>query len=229
MYEKQGSNFVKTRSKICQLVPYRTLWYPPRNISPLTRQDFIFQLWMPFCHAERGRWYVCSMNRWRERRNRADTQKKREHSQRKFWLVYADSPVKILPGLLLWGLLWTLPAPSGSYQRSHVFLARSPSAFVFLRHSSYTHPGFEEKMYTVTVGLQPLCDWQRQTSPRKRQSICCTAAELGLRFSKLNLKSLFTFIIITQISIYMRALLLDQHSTQLWELHCQALPSRAAV
>lgn len=101
--------------------------------------------------------------------------------------------------------------------------------YVFLCHSSYTHPHFEKKMYTVTVGLQPLYDHQRQALPRKRQSIYCTVAELGLWFSKINLKSLFTFISITQISIYLRALLLDQHSMQLWELHCQPLPSRAAV
>lgn len=125
----------QTRSKICQRVWYRTLWFRLKNISPLTQQDFIFQLRMPFCHAEQGRWYVCSMNRGREQQNRANTQKKKEHSQRKFWLVYADSPVKILPRLLLWGLLWTLPAPLGSYQCSHVFLVWSPSAVCSLRHT----------------------------------------------------------------------------------------------
>lgn len=43
--------------------------------------------------------------------------KKKEKSLRKCWLVYADSPVKVLPKLLLWKLMWkthTTPHPSTS-------------------------------------------------------------------------------------------------------------------
>lgn len=83
-------------------------------------------------------------------------EERKERSLRKCWLVYADSPVEVLPKLLLWELLWTLPAPSGSYQCSHVFLLQSPSAVcsarrtggLFPHHRSYTHPHFkEEKMH----------------------------------------------------------------------------------
>lgn len=166
----------------------------------------------------------------RGQQNRANTQKKKVHSQRKFWLVYADSPVKILPRLLL----WTLPAPSGSYQCSHVFLVQSPSAVCSLRHAgsmffsaaAVTHVLILKRKRTL---LQLDHSLYMIVRGRHYQGRDNRHIEPGLWLGKINLKSLFAFISITQISIYRRALLLDQHSVRLWELHCQAWPSRATV
>lgn len=89
-----------------------------------TRLRSAFQLWNPFCSANKED----SAPPVQARKAEQNLYTKQEKSLRKCWLVYADSPVKVLPKLLLWELLWTLPAPPGSYQRSHVFLLQSPSA-----------------------------------------------------------------------------------------------------
>lgn len=134
-----------------------------------------FQLWNPICSGNKAD-SVPPVWTGKAEQNLG---KRKEKSLRKCWLVYADSPVNVLPKLLLWELLRTLPAPSGSYQCSHVFLLQSPSAVrsarrtggVFsppqqLHTSSFLK---KKKKCTVSIGLQP-SGWCPTQALRRRDN-----------------------------------------------------------
>lgn len=122
-----------------------------------TRLCSTFQLWNPLCSANKED----SVPPVQTRKAEPNLYKKKEKSLRKCWLVYADSPVKVFPKLLLWKLMWkthTTPPPTPqhlwalisaatcSYCSLPPLCAQQDALEVcFPHHSSYTHPHFKEE------------------------------------------------------------------------------------